>query len=108
MAKVEDITVEVKANMTVDKTTAEACLKLVELYIDQNDVDIIGNTKKDGTIELNFQKGDIVHCRECKHWKDSDGVYRRGFCAESKCRVNCEKVMRGDWFCADGERRTDG
>ena len=48
---------------------------------------------------------DIVHCRECKHWKDSDGVYRRGFCAESKCRVNCEKVMRGDWFCADGERK---
>ncbi|MDO4472405.1 MAG: hypothetical protein Q4C17_04495 [Bacillota bacterium] len=57
MAKVEDITVEVKANMTVDKTTAEACLKLVELYINQNDVDLIGNTKIDGTIELNFQKG---------------------------------------------------
>lgn len=50
---------------------------------------------------------DIVHCRECKHWKDSDGVYRRGIDAESKCRVNCEEVMRGDWFCADGERRTE-
>ena len=47
----------------------------------------------------------IVHCRECKHWKDSDGVYRRGFGAESKCRVNCEKVMRGDWFCADGQKK---
>lgn len=57
MAKVEDITVEVKANMTVDETTAEACLKLVELYINQNDVDLIGNTKIDGTIELSFQKG---------------------------------------------------
>lgn len=50
---------------------------------------------------------DIVHCKECKHWKDSDGVYRRGYNAESKCKVNCEEVMRGTWFCADGERNED-
>ena len=47
---------------------------------------------------------DIVHCKDCKHWTDSDGVYRRGCNAESKCRVNCKEVMSGDWFCADGER----
>lgn len=56
MAKVEDITVEVKANMNVDKTTAETCLKLVELYINQNGVDLIGNTKIDGTIGLVFEE----------------------------------------------------
>lgn len=57
MAKVEEVTVEVKANMTVDEMTAESCLKLVELYINQNDVDLIGNAKVDGTIELYFQEG---------------------------------------------------
>lgn len=66
MAKVEEITVEVKANMTVDETTAEACLKLVELYINQNDVDLIGNTKIDGTIELNFEKGVYERIKEEK------------------------------------------
>ena len=25
------------------------------------------------------------HCKGCKWWKDSDGVYRRGAGAESKC-----------------------
>lgn len=56
MAKVEDITVEVKANINVDETTAEACLKLVELYINQNGVDLIGETKVDGTIGLVFEE----------------------------------------------------
>lgn len=48
---------------------------------------------------------EIVTCMDCKHWKDSDGVYRRGIGAESKCPINNSKVFEGTFFCADGERR---
>ena len=50
----------------------------------------------------------IIFCHECKHWKDSDGVYRRGICAESKCPVNSRQVYEGIFFCGMAERRTDG
>ena len=42
--------------------------------------------------------GEIVRCKDCKHW-DAD---------EHACNIkigwfSCD----ADWFCADGERRTD-
>ena len=40
-------------------------------------------------------------CKDCKHWKDSDGVYRRGIGAESKCPVNNSRVFEGTFCCAD-------
>ena len=51
---------------------------------------------------------DIIRCKECKYWKDSDGVYRRGFDAESKCPLNLKKVYEGTFYCGMAERRTDG
>ena len=50
---------------------------------------------------------EIIRCKDCKHWKDSDGVYRRGIGAESKCPVNIRAVYEGNFYCADAERRTD-
>lgn len=44
-------------------------------------------------------------CKDCKHWKDSDGVYRRGIGAESKCPVNNSRVFEGNFCCADFEKR---
>jgi hypothetical protein len=44
-------------------------------------------------------------CKDCKHWKDSDGVYRRGVSAESKCPINIKEVYEGDFYCADFEKR---
>jgi hypothetical protein len=44
-------------------------------------------------------------CKKCKHWKDSDGVYRRGVGAESKCPINIKEVCEGDFYCADFEKR---
>ena len=52
--------------------------------------------------------GELIRCKDCKHWKDSDGVYRRGIGAESKCPVNIRAVYEGNFYCADAERRTDG
>lgn len=50
---------------------------------------------------------EIVTCKDCKHWKDSDGVYRRGIGAESKCPINIKEVFDGNFYCADGERRVN-
>lgn len=44
-------------------------------------------------------------CKDCKHWKDSDGVYRRGISAESKCPLNILQVFDGNFYCADFEKR---
>ena len=49
----------------------------------------------------------IVHCRDCKHRSDkmydyygnpNDKVY--------VCQIN-DLAKKPDWFCADGERRTE-
>ena len=50
---------------------------------------------------------EIIFCHECRHWKDSDGVYRRGIGAESKCTVNSRQVYEGTFFCGMAERRAD-
>lgn len=39
------------------------------------------------------------HCRDCKRWKDSDGVYRRGIGAESECPINRKEVYEGNGYC---------
>jgi len=39
------------------------------------------------------------HCKDCKWWKDKDGVYRRGIAAESKCPINRREVMEGRGYC---------
>ena len=46
-------------------------------------------------------------CKDCKNWKDSDGAYRRGLWAESKCPVNNSSVFEGTFYCADFEKRGD-
>ena len=49
----------------------------------------------------------IVGCKDCMHWRDSDGVYRRGADAESKCPLNTQEVYAGTFYCGYAERRTD-
>ena len=44
-------------------------------------------------------KQEIRHCRDCKWWKDSDGVYRRGAGAESQCPMNRKEVYEGNGYC---------
>ena len=47
---------------------------------------------------------EIVRCRDCKYWRklllnrDGDGACH----ADNPVRVSSQ-----DWYCADGERRTD-
>lgn len=39
------------------------------------------------------------HCKDCKWWKDSDGLYRRGSHAESQCPMNRIEVYEGNGYC---------
>ncbi len=41
----------------------------------------------------------IGYCKDCKHWRDSDGVYRRGMNAESNCPINRSPVFEGNGYC---------
>lgn len=41
----------------------------------------------------------VEKCKNCKWWKDSDGVYRRGVHAKSKCPINRKEVLEGKGYC---------
>ena len=56
MAKVLDnVVVEVKAKMTVDRSTAEACLKMVELYVNSNPVNLIADKSENGEVQFRYE-----------------------------------------------------
>ena len=45
------------------------------------------------------QEPKMGHCKDCKWWKDSDGLYRRGCHAESQCPINRREVFEGNGYC---------
>lgn len=53
--KVDELIVNVKTDLTVDKKTAEVCLKLVELYVNHNDVIVLIDKKEDESLEFHFE-----------------------------------------------------
>lgn len=57
-----DATIEIKTILGVDRTTAIACLKLVELYVNTKHTNIVVNTCMDGSLEFHFddESGDMV------------------------------------------------
>ena len=46
-----ELTIDVKANLNIDRRTAETCLRLVEMYCNSSGVTIIPNRKMDGEYE---------------------------------------------------------
>ena len=53
--KASEITIDVNAKLEVSKSTAEACLKLVEIYINNNsNIEVQVTKNKDGTESFNF------------------------------------------------------
>lgn len=56
MAKVlEDVVVKVKAKITVDRETAEACLKMVELYVNSNSVNLVCDKSENGEVQFRYE-----------------------------------------------------
>lgn len=53
----------------------------------------------DMAIDALSQEPKAGHCKDCKWWKDSDGAYRRGIGAESKCPINRREVFEGNGYC---------
>ena len=52
--KLMDFEVACNLKFDVDKGTAEVCLKLVETYINANNLDVLCHDSKDGTTTLKF------------------------------------------------------
>lgn len=50
-------------------------------------------------INLLSNKEQTEHCKDCKWWRDSDGLYRRGCHAESQCPINRREVFEGNGYC---------
>ena len=78
-----------------------------ECYRNLNEYEFAKGLAELGLKSVPSAQPEIVRCKDCKHWKDSDGVYRRGIGAESKCPVNIRAVYEGNFYCADAERRID-
>ena len=56
MAKVlESVVMEVKAKITVDRATAEACLKMVELYVNSNPVNLVADKSENGEVQFYYE-----------------------------------------------------
>ena len=56
MAKaLENVVVEVKAKMTVDRATAEACLKMVELYVNSSGVNVMADRLENGELKFYYE-----------------------------------------------------
>lgn len=55
--KLQELAVNVNCDLTVSKETAEACLKLVELFVNsQNNLDVYGHRNDDGSLSLFFKE----------------------------------------------------
>ena len=64
MAKgTEDLTLEVKAKLTVDRATAEACLKMVELYVNSSGVNVMADRLENGELKFYYEPIDASHGR---------------------------------------------
>ena len=58
MAKLEDLTFEIKAKLNVDRATAEACLKMVELYVNSNAVNVMVDKLESGELKFYYEPFD--------------------------------------------------
>lgn len=51
-----ELRVEIKAKLDVDKKTAEACLKLAEIYVNANGYAVVQQRLENGEIRLEYCK----------------------------------------------------
>lgn len=56
MGKINDITIDVKANLNVSRRTAEICLNLVEIFCNDKGLNIICHRDEDGNKTFEFEK----------------------------------------------------
>ena len=72
MAKVaEDLVLEVRAKLTVDRATAEACLKMVELYVNSNPVNLMADKSENGEVQFYYEPINTGDGRCCFDGKEA-------------------------------------
>ena len=66
---------------------------------------------KDGSLINSTPVQELVRCKDCKWWdkKDNSPYGYCHACKHAHCSEHWEiwiyRVYKGDWFCADGERK---
>lgn len=59
MSKVTDLTIDVTAKITVDRQTAERCLRILEWYANENnELMLMGERDNEGKIHFYFKRAD--------------------------------------------------
>lgn len=105
-----------KNNLGVDCISKTETLKAMDTYdkygytaryglerLDKDDKGFVPYVKYEDMV--NCVKGmppvtpQVPRCKECKWWKDKDGVFRRGVGAKSKCPINNREVYLGNEYC---------
>ena len=71
-------------------------------------VNVINAVKNGTSLPEHFITQKQRLCKDCKRWKDSDGIYRRGIEAESKCPINRKEVFEGNGYCYMFEPKIEG
>lgn len=49
------VNVEVNLSMNIDKSTAEGCLKIVEMYVNANNMCVIADKCSDGELRYHYE-----------------------------------------------------
>lgn len=75
-------------------------VNIIKSGLDNNSIDCF-DTKQYMAIDMAIKalKQEPKKCKDCKWWKDSDGVFRRGIGAESQCPMNRIEVYEGNGYC---------
>ena len=63
--------------------------------------------------ELPSAQPEVIRCKDCRWW-DKYGIYDNGYCMAAKhgylsehWEIRIRRKYKGDFYCADAERRTD-
>lgn len=64
MSKATDLTIEVTAKTTIDRESAERCLKMVEWYCNDNNLVPYADRAHDGTLHFRFEI-DLGKVKKC-------------------------------------------
>ena len=72
----------------------------------------VGDAKR--ILKLLEEQPEIVRCKDCKWWDKKSKESPYGYCHACKhghisehWEIGIYRTYTGDWFCADGERRTE-
>ena len=91
MAKIDKATIEVTANLTIPDATAERCLKILEMWLEDNeDADIVCD-RIGGKCKMRIQRR-VRSCFECPDYVDIDNEPAR--CGLNIDPLKCAKRGR--------------